>query len=187
MRVPGGVANRRELSDTAMSWGCAVFTDKWSVCMANEQVKLRCSSLGLLAGVVLAVALVTGCSSNSTSGTAGSCAYILNYKARDYGEVVNVDFSVGHRIGTAHPYPCKAPEGQAEGPSTDSQGGSSGRKDGVSPNLSEKVAVYRVRGLTPKVAIAISGNDGEPRLFAVQPHGKLPPEVRKLAKKESGS
>ncbi|MFG2126803.1 DUF6281 family protein [Streptomyces sp. NPDC048751] len=115
----------------------------------------------VLAGAVVASA--AACAVLDGGGeSAGSCAYRMIYEGRTYGDVANVDYEIGEKLGTVTSPPCD------DTPNDD---------DGASVQSS---TAYAVRGLDPSVAIAV-GNTPDDTLFLVADSGRtLPPEVREL-------
>ncbi|MGW7052166.1 DUF6281 family protein [Streptomyces sp. NPDC054887] len=130
----------------------------------------------LVRTLVLAAAATTaavGCTSSSGGGDAhggggsASCAYRVTYEGRTYGDVANIDFEVGKKIGTVSLPPCD---------DTGSQ------EKAVEPT--ESVA-YAVEGLDPAVAIAVGSAPEDAIFVAVDPGRKLPAEVEKLRRNGS--
>ncbi|MFI9760823.1 DUF6281 family protein [Streptomyces sp. NPDC051963] len=112
---------------------------------------------------VAAVAAVTGCgSSGSDDGDeSASCDYRVVYEGHTYGDVANVRFEVGEKLGTVTLPACDdTNEGPKESPTTST--------------------AYAVRGLDPDIALAVGETPSEAIFVAVNPDNDLPTEVKKL-------
>ncbi|MBT2401990.1 hypothetical protein J7E89_40385 [Streptomyces sp. ISL-100] len=119
----------------------------------------------MLLVAVAAGASTIGCTSSSGGGgdDSASCAYRVTYEDRTYGDVANVDFKIGKKLGAVSSAPCDDTGGQSEGaePATES-------------------TAYAVAGLDTDIAIAVGDTPGEAVLFAVDSAKGLPTEVEKL-------
>ncbi|MGW6480491.1 DUF6281 family protein [Streptomyces sp. NPDC055059] len=119
----------------------------------------------LYSGMVV-VALTTACSAQGGGGEAeGSCAIAALYGGRTYTQVANVDFTVGKALGPAEFPPCNDTPGNNDDAA------------GLEPTTADAVD-----GLNPRIAIAMRYTSDEVMLFAVQPGGSLPPEVKALTR-----
>ncbi|WP_037683048.1 DUF6281 family protein [Streptomyces griseus] len=113
-----------------------------------------------VAAVMVSVAACTALDGGGES--AGSCAFLRDYKGRTYGHVANVDYESGERLGTVTSPPCD------DTPNDDDDA------------FVSSSTAYAVKGLDPSVAIAV-GDTPDETLFLVVGSGRtLPPEVRKL-------
>ncbi|MFD0035593.1 DUF6281 family protein [Streptomyces sp. NPDC055059] len=90
------------------------------------------------------------------------CPRAFIYDDRTYTSVANVEFRVGSKLGTATPPPCNDTGGQEDG----------------TPLAAENA--YAVKGISPKVAIAVGETPEEAVLTAVYSGKELPTEVKKL-------
>lgn len=120
------------------------------------------------AGSLVAAAMVMSigaCTADSGGGDhEASCANIFTYQDRSYGDVANVKFTLGKKLGVAiQPASCEDTGGQ------DKSG---------EPVTTE--TAYEVDGISPKVAIAIGDTPKTATFFAVSSGSEVPPEVQKL-------
>ncbi|MFJ2904505.1 DUF6281 family protein [Streptomyces sp. NPDC091279] len=83
--------------------------------------------------LLLTAALLTSVAACTRVEGVSSCAYRVTYEGRSYGDVSNVDFTAGERVGTAVLPPC------------DPEGGDSG----------QRLAAYAVEGTDPSIALAV--------------------------------
>lgn len=114
----------------------------------------------VLAGAVVASA--AACAALDGGGeSAGSCAYRMIYEGRTYGDVANVDYEIGEKLGTVTSPPCD----------------DTPNDDDASVQSS---TAYAVRGLDPSVAIAVGGAPDDTLFLVVDSARTLPPEVREL-------
>ncbi|MFD6280470.1 DUF6281 family protein [Streptomyces sp. NPDC060209] len=120
---------------------------------------------GRSAGLLVAAAVVmSGAACTADSGGGGhSCANRYTYQDRSYGDVANVEFTLGKKLGVATKPPCEDTGGQDKN---------------EEPVMKE--TAYEVDGISPKVAIAIGDTPKTATFFAVYSGSKLPPEVQKL-------
>ncbi|MER7482504.1 DUF6281 family protein [Streptomyces sp. NPDC126510] len=111
-----------------------------------------------------AAASVSACEPEEDSGEAApSCVYVVTYEGRTYQDVANVEFTVGHELGTATQPPC------------DDTGG---RNRSEEPSTTE--TAYAVDGISPTVAIAVGDAPDDVVFVAVRSGNELPAEVEKL-------
>lgn len=120
--------------------------------------------VGLLMAAATAVS-VAACTTDSGGGDhEASCANVFTYQNRSYGDVANVEFTLGEKIGVAtQPASCEETGGPDKGEEP----------------VTTKTA-YEVDGISPEVAIAIGDAPKTATFFAVNSGSELPPEVRKL-------
>lgn len=106
---------------------------------------------------------MAGCGSSGSEEGEGSasCAYEVVYEGRTYGDVANVRFEVGQKLGTATLPACDD------------------TNDGAEESPTESTA-YAVKGLDPEIALAVGETPGEAIFVAINPGKSLPPEVEKL-------
>lgn len=125
--------------------------------MADDGIPVRL----LLA--VAAIAAVTGCGSSSSDDgeESASCAYRVEYEGRTYGDVANVKFQVGEKLGTATIPACDD------------------TNDGDEESATASTA-YAVKGLDPEIALAVGDTPSDVTFVAVNPGKTLPPEVERL-------
>lgn len=116
--------------------------------------------------MLLAAALMTSaaaCTDDSSSAESDSCVNRFIYQDRSYRDVVNLEFTVGDKLGTATQPPCDDTGGQDE----------------VVESETSKTA-YAVEGISPTVAIAVGDTPEEAEFFAAYSGSSLPPEVQEL-------
>ncbi|WP_405476060.1 DUF6281 family protein [Streptomyces sp. NBC_00009] len=114
-----------------------------------------------MALVMLSAAAACG-SDGTEAKSEGVCPRAFTYDDRTYTSVANVEFRVGSKLGTATPPPCNDTGGQEDG-----------------TQLAAENA-YAVKGISPKVAIAVGETPEEAVLTAVFSGKEVPPEVKKL-------
>ncbi|MFF3333030.1 DUF6281 family protein [Streptomyces sp. NPDC002888] len=118
------------------------------------------AALMLLAASAMASA--AACTALDGGGeSAGSCAFLRIYEGRTYGDVANVDYTIGEKLGTVTSPPCHDTNDDSDDSVTSS-------------------TAYAVEGLDPSVAIAVGDTPDETYFLVVESGGTLPPEVRKL-------
>ncbi|MCL7424120.1 DUF6281 family protein [Streptomyces sp. YS415] len=118
----------------------------------------------VMAGMTVVALSAVGCAEAGGGGAADAlCAYRVDYDDRQYGDVSNIDFQRGGKLGTAVEPPCD------DTPS-----------DGDDGSPAREVTAYRVKGLDPEVAIAVGDGPDDLLLVAVRRNGELPREVEKL-------
>ncbi|MGV9337425.1 DUF6281 family protein [Streptomyces sp. NPDC003688] len=117
----------------------------------------------LAAAAVALCASCTGASAEVDGGAAASCAYRVEYDKRQYADVAHARFEVGERLGPAVVPPCDDTPNAGDGPE--------------SP---EPRVAYAVKGIDPRVAIALDDAPEGVLFVAVDTKGALPAEVRKL-------
>ncbi|MER7570241.1 DUF6281 family protein [Streptomyces sp. NPDC126514] len=123
----------------------------------------------VLAGMTVVALSAVGCAeAGGGPGAQASCAYIVEYDDRQYGDVANVDFQRGQKLGTAVLPPCDDTP-----------------NDGDDDSSAHRTTAYRVTGLDPDVAIAVGDDPDDLILVAAGPDRKLPPEVARLAAADS--
>ncbi|MFI9768161.1 DUF6281 family protein [Streptomyces sp. NPDC052415] len=123
----------------------------------------------VMAGMTVVALSAVGCAEAGGGGTADAvCAYIVEYDDRQYGDVANVDFQRGEKLGTAVLPPCDDTP-----------------NDGDDDSSAHRTTAYRVTGLDPDVAIAVGDDPDDLVLVAAGPDRKLPPEVARLAAADS--
>ncbi|MBD0842798.1 DUF6281 family protein [Streptomyces sp. TRM68416] len=115
------------------------------------------ASMATLVALTAVVMGVVGCTRTSGGGQAdAACAVVIEYENRRYGNVANVDFTPGDRLGTATHKSCADGHGMPEDWTT---------------------GAYEVEGLDPEVAIAVGDTPDDVLFVAVDAHGELPAEV----------
>lgn len=124
------------------------------------------ASVWAVLGAVL-VAMSVACSSSADGDdgeSAGSCAYLVEYRSRTYAGTEATDFTVGDRLGVATVPPC------------DDTGGS----DRGGETAPTSATAYAIEGVDPGIAIALDqSSDGEV-IFVNLDSAKKLPEIKKL-------
>ncbi|MGX1676508.1 DUF6281 family protein [Streptomyces sp. NPDC055400] len=115
-----------------------------------------------MALVMLSAAAACGGSDGTQGNSEGVCPRAFTYDDRTYTSVANVEFRVGSKLGTATPPPCNDTGDQEDG----------------TPLAAENA--YAVKGISPKVAIAVGETPEEAVLTAVYSGKEPPSEVKKL-------
>lgn len=112
---------------------------------------------------VAATAAMAGCGSSGSDDGEGSasCAYRVEYEGRTYGDVANVKFQVGEKVGSATIPACDD------------------TNDGGKESATASTA-YAVKGLDPDIALAVGDRPDDVTFVAVNPGKTLPPEVARL-------
>ncbi|MBT2488026.1 hypothetical protein J7E96_05655 [Streptomyces sp. ISL-96] len=123
----------------------------------------RGGSVRMLLVAVAATASAVSCTSSSGGDDSASCAHRVTYEDRTYGDVANVNFEIGEKVGTVSSAPCDDTGGQNEGEETATES-----------------SAYAIEGLDTDIAIAVGDTPGEAVFFAVDSGKGLPAEVEKL-------
>ncbi|MER7176039.1 DUF6281 family protein [Streptomyces mesophilus] len=124
---------------------------------------------GRILGSILAVPLVVvtaACSSNSGGSASAVCAEQYQFDDRTYVDIEDLDITVGQELGVAVSPPCD-----------DAGGKSNGEKMG------EDQTAYRVKGVSPEIAIAVGDSPEQAKIFVSYEGKELPPEVEELKTK----
>ncbi|MDG4859004.1 DUF6281 family protein [Streptomyces sp. T-3] len=99
---------------------------------------------------------VAACGSQGVEAGADSvCVFAFTYEDRTYRDVANVDLQVGAKLGTGTIPPCN----------------DTGESDEPSPEVQN---AYAVKGLSPKVAIAVGATPKDAMFAAVYSGKDLP-------------
>lgn len=113
--------------------------------------------------------LSAGCTSVSSSDDGdgvrpeASCAYVVEYDSRRYLGREETDVPVGKSLGGATRAACDDTPGDGD--------------DGEGPAL---MTAFAVRGVDPRVAIAVAEDTDEYRLVVADTVKELPPELKKV-------
>lgn len=118
------------------------------------------------AGLLVAAVMVMPVAACTTGGGGGesSCVALYTYQGSTYRDVANVKFTVGKKLGVVTSPPC------------DDAGGSGENEEPVDTGTN----AYEMKGISPKIAIAVGDTPETSRFFAVHEGSELPPEVQKL-------
>ena len=117
---------------------------------------------GTLLAASMASAACTSASSGADEGSA-SCAYQILYEGRTYQDVADVEFTIGRQLGDATLPACDDTGGQDEAEDSDTT-----------------LTAYRVKGISPRVAIAVGDAPDDAVFVSVRSGTDLPADVKML-------